>query len=167
MSEISIASVENPIATSPPASPPRSPSLTSSPPTNSPSLAPSHHLSSDTWDNTWGHEDAEAIFKTHQLPSLLQCTNERDKAELSYACESRQILEFEVRIAERRFRQVVLMARLHFLRLVEAQERLDLVRQDVDSTIDNAVQEAQRTMYTNGLARSHMPYNAWDTEQPL
>lgn len=90
--------------------------------------------------------------------------DEKDKAEMSYACESREILEFEVRIAERRFRQVVLMARLHFLRLLEAQERLVTVRRDVDSTIDAAVQDIQQTIRTSSFSQQthHIPRRTHD-----
>lgn len=150
------------ITTSPPVSPsttytssPLSPPTTSTRPSSpQPSRIHSQPRSLDLWSQTWGLRDVDAIFNTHDLPQVLQLKGHVDKTEISYACESREIVACEVEIAERRFRQLVLMARLHHLRLLEAQSNLQCLSEKVDMAIDNAAKEVQHAMHADNPAQS-------------
>jgi hypothetical protein len=67
--------------------------------------------------------------------------------------------------AERRFRQMVLVVRLHHLRLLEAQERLDTAREKVDSVINTTIEEVQHRIRTRDLADT--PYHPRDATLPV
>jgi len=79
------------------------------------------------------------------LPPALDSMDEAERSGLSYAFDSQDILALEVKIAERRYHQMILMARIHFLRLQTARQKLEDIKQRVDWTLNAALEEVRAT----------------------
>ena len=65
---------------------------------------------------------------------------------------------------------MVLLARLHYLRVLQAQHRLELVTEKVDSMINDAVNEVQRTTSATNPAQQTNEgtlYHSQGEMQPL
>lgn len=75
------------------------------------------YTSSQLFTDTWASEEVDDIFKQHRLPSILYHLDEVERLGLIHLCESQEMAALEVKLAERRHRQTVLVSRttlLHF-----------------------------------------------------
>ena len=107
-------------------SPPNSPH-SARPSTTSPPSSPSQSINSDD------------IIRLHSLPPILSKMDDGDVVKLGYACEARDVLEDEMRIAERHYRQMILVARSYELRVLHAKSQLEQANSGLRSLIDTAV----------------------------
>jgi hypothetical protein len=87
-------------------------------------------------------QSIEDIYKEHGLPPILYTMHEIDRMGLAYAFEARKIVQDEVNSAERRYRQILIVARIYHVHFLEAQERLQHMQRELDALVEAAVKKA-------------------------
>jgi hypothetical protein len=92
-------------------------------------------------DDQWLQEAIEKIYSDHRLPSALQTMEETDRMSLAYAHEVCNTVQDEVNIAERRYRQMLLQTRVYHLHFLQARDRLQELRKQLQVIVDVALQD--------------------------
>jgi hypothetical protein len=94
-------------------------------------------------------EAIENIYKEHHLPLPLQAMDEIDRMGLAYAHEVRNVVQDEVNIAERHYRQTLIMARIYYLRYQRAQDKLQHLQQKLGVLVDVALRDVSNPVSPN------------------
>ena len=92
-------------------------------------------------DDQWLQEAIEKIYRDHRLPSALQTMEETDRMSLAYAHEVYNVVQDEVNIAERRYRQMLLQTRMHHLLFLQARDRLQELQKQLQGIVNVALQD--------------------------
>jgi hypothetical protein len=79
------------------------------------------------------------LGEEHELPSPLQKMGEIDRMGLAYAHEVRNVVQDEVNIAERRYRQMLIMTRIYYLHFLRAQDGLQHLQQKLEVVVNIAL----------------------------
>src|SRR5262245_38401632 len=90
----------------------------------------------------WLQESADDIYREHQLPSPLNTMDEVDRMGIAYAHEMRNAIQDEVNMAERRYRQMLILTRVYYLHFIRAQDRLQHLQKDLEVVVDTALNDA-------------------------
>jgi hypothetical protein len=74
---------------------------------------------------------------------------EVDRMGLAYAHEVRNIAQDEANIAERRYRQMLIMTRIYHLHFLRAQDKLQHLQQKLEVIVDVALQDVSNPVGPN------------------
>jgi len=91
--------------------------------------------------NASPNNSAEEIFERHKLPFNLLALEEADQMGVAYAFETQAILASEVGLAERRYRQQIIIAKAYELQFLKAQQQLKKLNAQLDLTVIAALKK--------------------------
>jgi hypothetical protein len=80
-----------------------------------------------------------SLTQKHKIPPELHAMNELDKMGLAYAYEARDVVENELRLAEKRYIQQLIVTKTYLLRLVNAKDKLRQMSHDLDTMVNKAL----------------------------
>ena len=90
----------------------------------------------------WLEQTVEDAYERYGLPSVLHSLDDVNRMGIAYACEARNVVQDEANIAERRYRQILFIAKIYHAHFLRAQEKLQHLQRRLDEVIDVGVKEA-------------------------